>query len=96
MPFLVSPPNHFRQTPLAHALVKRDSLLQGIQLLLDKAAIVEIPVDQWIQDYYSILFIVQKVSGGFRPVLDLKEVNTFIPHISFKMMSLQVIVPFLH
>lgn len=71
---------------------KLSALFQGIQLLLQKAAIVALPPAEQFQGYYSLLFLVQKASGDLHPVLDFKGMNHFIPHVSFKMVSLQQIL----
>lgn len=71
---------------------KLSALFQGIQLLLQKAPIVAVPPAEQFQRYYSLLFLVQKASGGLHPVLDFKGMNHFIPHVSFKMASLQQIL----
>ena len=75
--------------------MKKQALLKGVQDLLQKRAIVKVPVGQQGKGTYSILFLVKKPNGDYRPVLDLKSVNLYIPHKSFKMVTLQMILPFL-
>ena len=35
--------------------------------------------------FYSLLFLVEKVTGGWRPVIDLSHLNEFVRQIPFKM-----------
>ena len=35
--------------------------------------------------FYSRLFLVEKASGGWRPVIDLSHLNNFVQLTSFKM-----------
>lgn len=43
--------------------------------LLEIRVILKVPEDQLGQRFYSLLFIVPKSSGGWRPILDLKRLN---------------------
>ncbi|XP_070803767.1 uncharacterized protein [Pituophis catenifer annectens] len=65
---------------------------QAVQHLLQIHAIEEVPHDQWKQGYYSILFVVPKRSGGWRAILDLKNLNSYIVYRRFKMCSLTSIL----
>lgn len=64
---------HFCATKLPPSKEKRLSLVQYIQDLLRKQAIVDITPSQRGQGFYSPLFLVRKKSGDFRPVLKPKE-----------------------
>lgn len=63
----------------------------AIQHLLDIKAIQPVPRNQWGEGFYSRLFLVQKSSGGWRAILDLKSLNRHIIYRQFKMQSLQTI-----
>ena len=53
---------------------------EQITLMLQKNAITEVPPDS--PGFYSNVFLVRKASGGWRPVIDLKNLNAHIhaPH----------------
>ena len=53
---------------------------EQITLILQKNAIVEVPPDS--PSFYSNVFLVRKSTGGWRPVIDLKNLNAHIhaPH----------------
>ena len=59
---------------------KIQGMREQISLMLQKNAISEIPPDT--QGFYSNVFLVHKVSGGWRPVIDLNQLNAHIdaPH----------------
>jgi len=63
---------------------KRQLLHQEIMSLLQKGAIE--PVTHPVSPgFYVKLFLVQKASGGFRPVMDLSRLNKYIQCPTFKM-----------
>ena len=83
-----------RQFCIPHSpnLTKEEELLveQEVQVMLVKGAI-EV-VNTPLQDQYlSTLFLVPKVSGGNRPLINLKSLNSFIPYDHFKMESLALL-----
>ena len=51
--------------------------------MLQKGAVE--PVDQLGPSYYSWLFLVEKVVGGWRPVIALSALNGFVMLTKFKM-----------
>lgn len=86
------PGDQFYPTRIPPSREKRLSLLNYIQDLLQKRAIVEVPLAQRGRGFYSPLFLVKKKSGDLRPVLDLKNLNRSIRVESFRMESLQSIL----
>ena len=42
-------------------------------------------VDDLDPGFYSLLFLVEKASGGWRPVIDLSPLNEFVRQTPFKM-----------
>jgi len=62
-----------------------------IDILLNKGA-VEIVIDITSPGFYSRIFLVEKASGGWRPVTDLSLLNTFIVIPRFKMMTSQPVI----
>ena len=78
-----SPPL-LRQTPWEIRSLQDPQEVLGmreqISLMLQKNAIIEVPPDS--PGFYSNVFLVRKSSGGWRPVIDLKNLNTHIhaPH----------------
>ncbi|XP_070805019.1 uncharacterized protein [Pituophis catenifer annectens] len=90
--FLSRPPSRFLQCPTSKSESRRQLMNQAVQHLLQIHAIEEVPHDQWKQGYYSILFVVPKRSGGWRAILDLKNLNSYIVYRRFKMCSLTSIL----
>ena len=54
--------------------------------MLNKSAIVQVPYSK--HAFYHRMFLVEKKNGGYRPVLDLSPLNTFIETTHFKMENL--------
>jgi hypothetical protein len=65
--------------------IKAQVLIQEVQSLLQKKALEEVTDNS--PGFYSHVFTVPKKSGGFRPVIDLKILNSFIRCPKFKMES---------
>ncbi|XP_075325338.1 uncharacterized protein LOC142383616 [Odontesthes bonariensis] len=86
----------FRRRPPTHGRVRmtviRDpakarALAQGLFVLLGKGAIE--PVDPLLHPggFYSTYFLVAKKDGGFRPILDLRNLNRFLKVLRFHMLT---------
>ena len=58
---------------------------EQISLMLQKNAITEVPPDS--PGFYSKVFLVRKASGGWRPVIDLKNLNAHIHAPHFRMFT---------
>ena len=58
---------------------------EQITIMLQKNAITEVPPDS--PGFYSNVFLVRKASGGWRPVIDLKNLNTHIHASHFRMFT---------
>ena len=58
---------------------------EQISLMLQKYAITEVPPDS--PGFYSNVFLVRKASGGWRPVIDLKNLNAHIHAPHFRMFT---------
>ena len=69
--------------------IKGRSLQGEIEALIAKGAIGLAPLSP---GYYSRLFVVQKASGGWRPVIDLSAFNKFVKQTKFKMESNQSVL----
>ena len=87
VPFLHSPPPLSR-TPVSFPTYgagspRAQALRQEIKGMLAKGAL-EIARDPG-PGFYSRLFLVEKASGGWRPVIDLSHLNEFVQLASFKM-----------
>ena len=87
VPFLDSPPPLSR-IPVSFPMYRAGSpraqaLRQEIERMLAKGAL-EIARDPG-PGFYSRLFLVEKASGGWRPVIDLSHLNEFVQLTPFKM-----------
>lgn len=78
-------------TTLPASEEKRTILLAYIESLLAQGAVIPVPVSQQGMGMYSPLFLVQKKSGAWRPVIDLTHLNRFIKKERFKMETLSTI-----
>ena len=58
---------------------------EQITLMLQKNAITEVPPDS--PGFYSNVFLVRKASGGWHPVIDLKNLNAHIHAPHFRMFT---------
>jgi len=65
--------------------VKFDRLLKEVDDLLAKRAIIEVPRDT--PGWYSLVFLVPKKTGTFRPVFDLSQLNRHLVIPKFRMES---------
>ena len=87
VPFMASPPPLAR-TPVSFPTYRAGSpraqaLRQEVEAMLAKGAL-EIARDPG-PGFYSRLFLVEKATGGWRPVIDLSHLNDFVQLTSFKM-----------
>lgn len=71
---------------------KQQFISEEVQSLLEKNAIEPVPSDQIGQGFYSTFFLVPKKDGGFRPILNLRVLNTYLDVPHFKMETLRNIV----
>ena len=83
-----SPPL-LRQTPWEIGFPQDPQEILGmreqITLMLQKNAMTEVPPDS--PGFYSNVFLVRKASGGWRPVIDLKNLNAHIHAPHFRMFT---------
>ena len=87
VPFKDSPPP-LSHTPVSFPTYRAGSpqvqaLWQEVEAMLAKGAL-EIALDPG-PGFYSRLFLVEKASGGWRPVMDLSHLNEFVQLTRFKM-----------
>ena len=73
------------------ANVKLEILRDEVKSLLQKRAIEEVTKDHPRRGFFSRIFLVQKRSGGWRPVIDLSRLNQFVLCPHFKMETLNSI-----
>ena len=77
-----------RRPPLSRVPIElvspHQNIPDSIRGLLEKQAVERVQ-DPHSPCFYSRLFLVQKKSGSWRPVIDLKVFNTFLLKPTFKM-----------
>ena len=81
-----------RCTPIPRNQARRQDLERGLESMLEKRAIREIPFHADIPGFYSPIFLVAKESGGWRPILNLKAFNKFVKPLSFRMETLRTVM----
>ena len=81
IPFRHKPPLSLSPIPFTSG---HPALPQAIQALLEKGA-VERVLQPDSPGFYSRIFLVPKKTGGWRPVIDLSTLNSYIDVRSFKM-----------
>lgn len=82
-----------RQThiPLSRANARETELMnQEIQKLLDKGAIQQV-TESSAEGFYSRIFLVPKKGGQYRPVINLRPLNSWIHYRHFKMEGIHVV-----
>ena len=70
----------------------RVALEEGLHKMLLKKAIVQLNPSTIGPGFYSLLFLVGKRSGGWRPILNLKRLNEGVKPPKFKMDMLQSVL----
>ena len=65
-----------------------ERLEEQFQDLIEKQVIEEVP-EPYGQSYFSIIFMVPKSNGKWRPIIDLKRLNKYIDGPHFKMDDVQ-------
>ena len=75
-------------TPLPRNTARRAEL----EKVLEKRAIVNIPLSTDIPGFYSPIFRVAKDSGGCHPILNLKAMNHYVLMSHFHMKTLQTVM----
>ena len=77
------------QVLLGDMITQRQDQARGmhkqIALILQKNVIMEVPPDT--PGFYSNRFLMHKASGGWRPVIDLKHLNTSLSNVYYRLKS---------
>ena len=92
VPFLRSPPLS-PEPIILHAYnpqsIKGKALAEEVHSLIAKGVVEPAPPSP---GFYSRLFVVQKASGAWRPVIDLSFLNRFVQKTKFKMETVQSVL----
>ena len=83
-PQQIQPPHQAKMNREQSAMID-----QEIQAMLRKGAVHEVNYQKG--QFLSNLFLVKKKDGGNRPVINLKQLNAFIPYQHFKMEGLHLL-----
>ena len=81
-PYQEQPPQKYKSNR-----EQEDLITAEVTAMLEKGAIAETPASQ--DQILSNIFLTEKKGGTFRPIINLKRVNQFIPYEKFKMESLK-------
>ena len=71
---------------------RRQNLERGLESMLEKRSIREIPFHTDVPGFYSPIFLVAKESGGWCPILNLKAFNKFVKPLPFRMETLRTVM----
>ncbi len=80
-----------RKTPLNKGDFQ-DVLLEEVQILFKKETIELIPPEEELDSFYSTFFIIPKKGGGRRPILNLRQLNAYVVHRTFRMETLRKVI----
>ena len=89
LPFLSVPPLSSEPIPMplySPQSIKGKALEEVILSLVEKGAVELVPLPS--PGFYSLLFVVWKTSGSWRPVIDLSVLNRSLSKTPFKMETL--------
>ena len=87
IPFLIKPTQHREPHSIQMTVEESSTVDLEVNSMLRKGAIrLAIPKEDQI---LSNIFLRPKITGGDRPVLNLRELNQFIPYQHFKMEGLK-------
>ncbi|XP_033099816.1 E3 ubiquitin-protein ligase UBR4-like [Anneissia japonica] len=78
--------------PIPASPEKREALFSGVNDLLLKGAVVEVFPTTEDKGFVSTLFLTEKSSGGWRPILNLRRLNQWIRPQKFHMDTLALIL----
>ena len=70
---------------------EQSHIIEEVQKLQSKGAVVELALTEADRGFYSSLFLVPKKDGGMRPVINLKCLNEFVAPQHFKMEGLHTL-----
>ncbi len=70
---------------------KKSAFEQQVQDLMDKGAVERVQ-KRFSPGFYSNLFLVQKASGGYHPVINLKPLNRCMVVPKFKMETIAAVI----
>ncbi|XP_041420930.1 uncharacterized protein LOC121394314 [Xenopus laevis] len=90
--FASLPPRRFFMSRYPQGHQKAQALHDAIGKLIRSEVIIPFPTEERFRGYYSNLFVVPKKDGSVRPILDLKELHTFIRPRRFKLEFLRSVI----
>ena len=81
-----------RWTQIPRTEARKQALEDGLQKLLQKQAVRLVDPPPNDPGFYSTLFLVEKKSGGWRPILNLKKFNKVVKPQKFRMETLRSVM----
>ena len=93
VPFLSEPPLAAEPIPFPSygpSSIRGIALGKEVQSLLEKGAVELAPLPS--PGFYSLIFVVMKASGSWRPVIDMSTLNLRVHKTPFKMETLQSVL----
>ena len=88
IPFICLPKQKFRRPPKNMNASEQCATKQEVEKLIKKGAIRKMNQDEITLGWISSIFIIPKKDGSWRPIINLRGLNSFVDNQHFKMENL--------